>query len=189
MALALMRDDAADILTRQHAQIRRGFYKAAVPGPTRRRAFDQLMRLLAVHEAAEEAHVHPVARRALRAGRAVAARRREEEKQAKKLLVRLWRTGPYGKGYLRQLNAARRAVLAHAAREEREEFAALRRAVGAGRLRMLGAEVKLAQVYAPTRPHRWVNNEAANSATAAMTVACQVRKSFAVISRPAASLR
>lgn len=53
---------------------------------------------------------------------------------------------------LRQLRAVRRAVLEHAAREEREEFAALRRAVGAKRLRMLGAEVKLAQMYAPTRP-------------------------------------
>ncbi|MBV7694119.1 hemerythrin domain-containing protein [Streptomyces sp. TRM70350] len=166
MALTLMRDDAVDILTRQHAQIRRGFYKAAVPGPTRRRAFEQLMRLLAVHEAAEEAHVHPVARRALQAGRTVAARRREEEKQAKKLLVALWRTGPEGKGYLRQLNAARKAVLAHAGREEREEFTALRRAVGATRLRMLGAEIKLTQAYAPTRPHRWVNNEATNKLAA-----------------------
>lgn len=166
MALPLMRDDAVDILTRQHAQIRRGFYKAAVPGPTRRRAFEQLMRLLAVHEAAEEAHVHPVARRALQAGRDLAARRREEEKQAKKLLVALWRTGPKGKGYLRQLNTVRKAVLEHADREEREEFAALRRAVGTKRLRMLGAEVKLTQAYAPTRPHRWVNNEAANKLAA-----------------------
>ncbi|MFF3820833.1 hemerythrin domain-containing protein [Streptomyces bluensis] len=166
MALPLMREDAVDILTRQHAQIRRGFYKAALPGPTRRRAFEQLTRLLAVHEAAEEAHVHPVARRALRAGRALTARRREEEKQAKKLLAALRRTGPQGKGYLRQLNAARKAVLEHAAREEREEFAALRRVVGARRLRMLGAEIKLTQAYAPTRPHPLVNNEAANKLAA-----------------------
>ncbi|WNM32926.1 hemerythrin domain-containing protein [Streptomyces sp. Li-HN-5-11] len=166
MALGLMKQDAVDILTRQHSQIRRGFYRAALPGPGRRRAFERLMRLLAVHEAAEEAHVHPVARRALASGSALAARRRQEEKQAKKLLIDLWHIGPGGRGYLRRLNEARRAVLAHAAREEREEFAALRKAVGDRRLRMLGAEVRMTQAYAPTRPHRWVNNEATNKLAA-----------------------
>ena len=166
MGRPLMHDDAIDILTRQHAQIRRGFYKAALPGPMGRTAFDQLMRLLAVHEAAEAAHIHPMARRVLKAGRILAARRREEEKQAKKLLVALRRTGPGGKGYLRQLNAVRRTVLAHAAREEREEFAALRKAIAAPRLRLLGAEVKVTQALAPTRPHRWVNNEATNKMAA-----------------------
>lgn len=159
-------EDAVDVLTRQHRQIRLGFLRAALPGPPRRRNFDRLMRLLAVHEAAEEAHVHPVARRALRHGRELAARRRHEEKEAKRLLVALWRTGPDGPGYLRRLNEARRAVARHAAREEREEFAALRRAVSGPRLRLLGAEVKLTQAYAPTRPHRWVNNEAANKLAA-----------------------
>lgn len=159
-------DDAVDVLTRQHRQIKRAFFRAALPGPTRRRDFDRLMRLLAVHEAAEEAHVHPVARRALQAGREVAARRREEEKEAKKLLVALWRTGPDGPGYLRRLNEVRRAVTRHAAREEHEEFAALREAVGAPRLRLLAAEVRLTQAFAPTRPHRWVNNEAMNKMAA-----------------------
>ncbi|WP_234438478.1 hemerythrin domain-containing protein [Streptomyces sp. NRRL S-340] len=159
-------EDAVDVLTRQHRQIKIGFLRAALPGPPRRRNFDRLMRLLAVHEAAEEAHVHPVARRALEHGRELAARRRHEEKEAKELLVALWRTGPEGRGYLRLLNQARRAVAGHAAREEREEFAALRKAVSATRLRMLGAEVKLTQAYAPTRPHRWVNNEATNKLAA-----------------------
>ncbi|MET8942748.1 hypothetical protein ABZX30_03945 [Streptomyces sp. NPDC004542] len=31
---------------------------------------------------------------------------------------------------------------------------------------MLGAEVKLTQAYAPTRPHRWVDNEARNKLAA-----------------------
>ncbi|MFS4093823.1 hemerythrin domain-containing protein [Streptomyces sp. AF1A] len=159
-------ENVVDVLTRQHRQIRLGFLRAALPGPWRRRNFDRLMRLLAVHEAAEEAHVHPVARRALQHGRELAARRRNEEKEAKELLVALWHTGPDGTGYLRRLNEVRRAVTRHAAREEREEFRALRQAVSAPRLRMLGAEVKLTQAYAPTRPHRWVNNEAANKLAA-----------------------
>jgi hypothetical protein len=71
-------EDAVDVLTRQHRQIKLGFLGAALPGPPRRRNFERLMRLmrlLAVHEAAEEAHVHSVARRALRHGRELAARR------------------------------------------------------------------------------------------------------------------
>lgn len=56
---AVLRDDAIDILKRRHSQIRRGFSKAALPGPGRRKAFEQPVRLLAVHEAAEEAHVPP----------------------------------------------------------------------------------------------------------------------------------
>ncbi|MEW2512703.1 hemerythrin domain-containing protein [Streptomyces sp. NPDC046870] len=163
---ALGGENVVDVLTRQHRQIKLGFLQAALPGPWRRRNFDRLMRLLAVHEAAEEAHVHPVARRALEHGRELAARRRAEEKQAKELLIALWRTGPHGTGYLRRLNEVRRAVTRHAAREEREEFQALRKAVSLPRLRMLGAEVKLTQAYAPTRPHRWVNNEAANKLAA-----------------------
>ncbi|MGV9245502.1 hemerythrin domain-containing protein [Streptomyces sp. NPDC003710] len=159
-------ENVVDVLTRQHRQIKLGFLRAALPGPRRRRNFDRLMRLLAVHEAAEEAHVHPVARRALQHGRELAARRRHEEKEAKQLLLELWRTGPDGNGYLRRLNEARRAVTRHATREEREEFSALRRAVSPTRLSMLGAEVKLTQAYAPTRPHRWVNNEAANKLAA-----------------------
>ncbi len=165
VARKLGSEDAVEVLTRQHRQIKIGFLRAALPGPLRRRNFERLMRLLAVHEAAEEAHVHPVARRALQHGRELAARR-HEEKQAKQLLVALWHTGPNGRGYLRRLNEARRAVARHAAREEREEFAALRTALSAPRLRMLGAEVKLTQAYAPTRPHRWVNNEAANKLAA-----------------------
>ncbi|MBQ0983986.1 hemerythrin domain-containing protein [Streptomyces sp. F63] len=163
---ALGGESVVDVLTRQHRRIRLGFLRAALPGPGRRRNFDRLMRLLAVHEAAEEAHVHPAARKALRHGRDLAARRRREEKEAKRLLVELRRTGPHGRGYLRRLNEARRAVGRHAAREEREELAALGRVLSPARLRMLGAEVKLAQVYAPTRPHRWVNNELTNKLAA-----------------------
>ncbi|MEV6740319.1 hemerythrin domain-containing protein [Streptomyces sp. NPDC051104] len=166
MVRTLGGENVVDVLTRQHRQIRLGFLQAALPGPWRRRNFDRLMRLLAVHEAAEEAHVHPVARRALRHGGELAQRRLTEEKEAKQLLVALWRTGPNGAGYLRRLNQVRRAVARHAAREEREEFAALRKAVSPARLRMLGAEVKLTQAYAPTRPHRWVNTEAANKLVA-----------------------
>jgi hypothetical protein len=160
--------DVVDLLTDQHRQIRRAFRKAAMPGPARPRALRDLVRLLAVHESAEEAHVHPLVRHATPCGRQLAADRRREEKQAKELLTALWKAGPRLVGYLgyaRYLSALltlRRAVLAHAAREEREEFAALREAVSTPRRRLLGWEVRATQAMAPTRPHRMVNNEMTN---------------------------
>ena len=157
-----MKADSTDVtatLRDQHRQIRRAFAWAARPGPGRRQAFYHLVQLLATHEAAEEAHIHPTARRAGR--QATAAARVGEEKQAKELLARLYRIGPDGDGYLRGLRSLRRAVLAHAAREEREEFPALDR-LGPARRRMLGLEVRLARELAPTRPHPRVNGELAN---------------------------
>jgi hemerythrin superfamily protein len=152
--------DVTAVLRDQHRQIRRAFARAARPGRHRSQAFYQLVRLLSTHEAAEETHIHPTAAR--RAGRtAAAAARVGEEKQAKELLARLYRAGPDAKGYRRGLRALRRAVLAHAAREEREEFPILDR-LGPARRRMLGLEVRLAKELAPTRPHPRVNGELAN---------------------------
>ena len=153
------RMDVTAVLKDQHRQIRRAFGRAARPGRGRTKAFHHLVQLLATHEAAEEAHIHPTARRVGRT--AAAAARVGEEKRAKELLAGLYRIGPDGDGYLRGLLSLRRAVLAHAAREEREEFPALDR-LSRWRRRMLGLEVRLAKELAPTRPHPRVNGELAN---------------------------
>jgi hemerythrin superfamily protein len=152
--------DVTTVLRDQHAEIKRAFRQAEQPGPGRAEAFRRLVRLLAVHEAAEEAHVHPTT--AHHFGRtATAAARVGEEEHAKHLLARLWQIGPDGDGYRRGLRELRKAVLAHAAREEREEFPVLER-LGSGRRRILGIEVLLAKELAPTRPHPKVNGELAN---------------------------
>lgn len=151
--------DVTAVLKDQHRQIRRAFVQAALPGRGRSGAFRHLVQLLSTHEAAEQAHVHPAVRRAGR--QAAAAARLGEEARAKQMLARLSQIGPDGDGYLGCLRALRRAVLAHSAREEREEFPALA-TLSAGRRRMLGLEVKLAKELAPTRPHPRVNGELAN---------------------------
>lgn len=156
--------DVIGVLKAQHAEIRRAFTRAAMPGPQRPAAFRRLVRLLAVHEAAEEAHVHPTVRHISSAAQAAKARL-EEERRAKRLLVTLDRTGPDGAGYLRTLWALRRAVLIHAAREERSEFPALA-ALSRARRWMLGQEVRLASYLAPTRPHPHVNGMLANRTAA-----------------------
>jgi Hemerythrin HHE cation binding domain len=151
--------DVITVLEGQHAEIRQAFRRAAQPGRGRGPAFRRLVRLLSIHEAAEEAHVHPAVRGVT--GPAVAAARQREETEAKRLLARLQTIGPNNHGYLSALQALRRSVLAHAAREEREEFPALRR-LRPLRRQMLGIEVRLARFLAPTRPHPNINAEAAN---------------------------
>jgi len=153
--------DVTTLLAEQHAGIRRALVRAALPGAGRPGEFRRLVRMLAEHEAAEEAHVHPAVRRAGR-GR-VAAARADEEEHAKRLLARLWRSGPHGRGYLLLLGQLSWQVLRHAAREEREEFPVLA-GLGPARRRVLAAEVYLARELAPTRPHPRVNGELRNKA-------------------------
>lgn len=158
--------DVVDLLKSQHAEIKRGFVAAMLPGPGRLRRFDELRRLLAVHEAAEEAHVHPVARKLSKNGRELARRRLSEEAAAKKLLKELTHAGPEGRGYLRKLIVLQIAVLRHARHEEAEEFPLLRTRVSPLRRRMLGAESLVTQMVVPTRPRPLVNRQLANKLSA-----------------------
>lgn len=158
--------DVVDMLENQHGQIKRAFLFAALPGPSRAQAFDRLRKLLAVHEAAEEAHVHPVAKKVAKGGKALIKSRLAEEKQAKKLLRELAKLGPGGQGYLPKLNELRKTVIEHAKHEEREEFPALREAVTSLRRHSLGVESKLTQALAPTHPHPLVNSQFATKLAA-----------------------
>lgn len=151
--------DVTTVLKDQHAAIRRALLRAALPGPRRAGEFRRLVRMLAEHEAAEEAHVHPTVRRA--GGPGIAAARAGEEQRAKRLLARLWRAGPHARGYLPLLGLLGWHVLWHAAREEREEFPVLHR-LGPARRWVLAAEVYLARELAPTRPHPRVTGELGN---------------------------
>lgn len=65
-----MDTDLVALLVRQHGDIRNLFDEVeASTGEARRDAFRRLVRLLAVHETAEEEVVHPFARRALPGGK------------------------------------------------------------------------------------------------------------------------
>lgn len=150
---------ATTVLREQHADIRRGFVRAALPGPGRPGEFRRLVRMLAEHEAAEEAHIHPTVRRAGR--KHVAAARAGEEERAKRLLARLCRGGPQSRGYLLLLGLLGWQVMRHAAREEREEFPVLE-ALGPARRWLLAAELRLARELAPTRPHSRISGELGN---------------------------
>ncbi|MEV0831396.1 hemerythrin domain-containing protein [Nonomuraea rubra] len=146
--------DVIDLLLAQHAMIRDLFDEVEqAPAGQRGEAFTRLVRLLAVHETAEEEIVHPYARRKIDGGDGVVDDRLEEENQAKELLSRMDQAGPDAPGFMDDLLMLRAAVEAHARSEERYEFTQLRGHTTEAERRSMAVGVKAAEAMAPTHPH------------------------------------
>jgi hemerythrin superfamily protein len=155
--------DVVDLLLLQHARIEELFTLAAgSSGNARQEAFDDLVRMLAVHETAEEEVVHPLSREVADGGEDMIDDRLAEERQAKDMLAALVKSGPEGDGFDEALLLLRQAVLTHARYEERYEFPQLRAKVPADRLVLAAAAVRAAEAVAPTRPHPGVESAKAN---------------------------
>ncbi|WP_329086576.1 hemerythrin domain-containing protein [Streptosporangium sp. NBC_01469] len=148
-------NDVVDLLVRQHATIRDLFdeVEEASAGTQRSEAFQRLVRMLAVHETAEEEVVHPYARITIEDGNEVVDERLAEEKEAKQLLVDLEKLGTGHPEFSEHLQVLRAAVLAHARAEERYEFARLRARTSVAERRAMAAGVRAAEALAPTHPH------------------------------------
>ncbi len=154
--------DVVDLLLAQHARIEELFtLVAGGSGETRKDAFDDLVRLLAVHETAEEEVIHPLGRD-LPDGEGIIEDRLAEERQAKEMLQALVDGGVDADGFDTTIKLLRDAVLQHARYEERYEFPRLRQHLPADRLRGLAAAVQAAEAFAPTRPHPGAETAAAN---------------------------
>jgi hemerythrin superfamily protein len=146
--------DAVDMLLEQHQEIRRLFTEVENAAPDRRQqVFDQLRRLLAVHETAEEQVVHPAARRAVPDGDHVVDERLQEENAAKQVLAELEGMDASSPQFMSRFVQLRDAVLAHAEHEEREEFPQLRAHVNDRQRSMMATGLKTAEKLAPTHPH------------------------------------
>jgi hypothetical protein len=146
--------DAVDVLLAQHERIKAMFGEVpAASGQHKQDLFEDLVRLLAVHEAAEAELVHPLSRRDNAAGDAVVDARLAEEQQAKRDLADLYEMGTADPRFDAGLVRLQQAVLAHAEHEQQEEFPALRRAIPAEQLTTLAGRVLTAEKIAPTRPH------------------------------------
>ncbi|MEU0672188.1 hemerythrin domain-containing protein [Streptomyces sp. NPDC006172] len=157
--------DVVSLLMRQHGDIRNLFDEVERgEGAERREAFHRLVRLLAVHETAEEEVVHPYVRRKVAGGEQVVAERLEEEKQAKETLAALDDMDTDDPKFLPRLLALRQDVQSHARAEERYEFIHLRRTADAATLAAMAKGVKAAEAMAPTRPHPGVESAAENVA-------------------------
>jgi hemerythrin superfamily protein len=146
--------DVVQLLLDQHEQIRTLFADVEnATGDRKRALFEELVRLLAVHESAEEVVVHPRARREIRSGDDIVGARLEEEHDAKESLVSLYNLGVEHPTFDRRLAELGRAVSEHAANEEAEEFRYLRENVPPERLRRMAGAVEVAESMAPSRPH------------------------------------
>ncbi len=146
--------DVVDLLLTQHNEIKTLFGRLSeAAGDQKRELFEDLVRMLAVHESAEEELVHPLARTKIRSGDSVVDRRLSEEQEAKQVLSDLYDLGTDHPEFDTKLAALREAVLDHATHEEREEFPELRRTVSTERLTELAGAVRAAEAMAPTRPH------------------------------------
>ena len=155
--------DVVDLLIRQHALIRDMFdeVRGAAPGE-RREPFRRLVRMLAVHETAEEEILHPFTRLRVDGGAGVVADRLREEREAKEMLSKLDEMGPEHPGFMDELDRLRLAVLAHARAEERYEFVKLRAETTAAERRAMAFGVRAAEAMAPTRPHPGVESMTKN---------------------------
>ena len=145
--------DAVDLLTAQHEEVRQLFAQLQGGGQGRRDTFECLVRLLAVHETAEEEVVYPALRGTGADGGQIAEARKVEEDEAKKMLSDLEKLGVDGEGFDAQLDTFRTAVLAHAESEEREVFPRLRQSLDADALRSMRTALETAEAMAPTHPH------------------------------------
>ncbi|ALV53885.1 hemerythrin [Streptomyces sp. 4F] len=158
-------DDVVALLMRQHGDIRNLFDEVeATSGEERRDAFRRLVRLLAVHETAEEEVVHPFVRRSVAGGQEIVEDRLKEEREAKEMLATLDDMDPDGPDFLPKLIELRRDAQMHARAEERYEFIHIRRSTDVTDLAAMAKAIKAAEAMAPTRPHPGVESGAKNMA-------------------------
>jgi hemerythrin superfamily protein len=147
------REDAVAFLERQHAQVRSVLSEIETSGARRAENFETLVRMLAVHETAEEMVVYPVVRASVPGGSALADARLAEEAAAKKMLADLEKLGADGPGFSEQFSEFAQAVRDHAEREEQEIFARLRERLEPGTLETMRVGLVAAEAVAPTHPH------------------------------------
>ncbi|MFE9468733.1 hemerythrin domain-containing protein [Streptomyces virginiae] len=157
--------DVVALLMRQHGDLRNLFDEVeAATGDERRDAFHRLVRLLAVHETAEEEVVHPFARRALPGGAEVVEERLAEEKAAKESVLALKDLDTGDPTFMPRFMKLRTDVQEHARAEERYEFTHIRRSTDVTTLAAMAKAVKAAEALAPTRPHPGIESGTANMA-------------------------
>jgi hemerythrin superfamily protein len=146
-------EDVIDLLRAQHGRIRDLFDEVMhSEGSAQEEAFHQLVRLLAIHETAEEEIVHPAAR-SMPGGDGIVDDRLAEEREAKELLAELDGMSFDDPRFMKSLDKLRMDVLTHARAEERYEFDRLKVQFSPAQLKGFAAAVRAAEATAPTRPH------------------------------------
>jgi hemerythrin superfamily protein len=157
-------DEVVAFLKAQHDLIEDMFDEVLLASDpqAREKPFIELRQLLAVHETAEEMLVHPRVRREFHAGNAIVDGLLQEEHDAKEQLSRIEDLDITSQQFVDELAKLREAVLAHAEREEIDEFPNLQREVDTDDLKRMGTAVRAVEAIAPTRPHPGVESAKLN---------------------------
>jgi hemerythrin superfamily protein len=149
--------DIARFVRDQHDEIKHLFSQVEEGrGDERREAFECLVRLLAVHETAEEEAIYPVVRSAGPGGHDVAEQRVKEESRARRMLSDLERVGVDSDEFAPRFAALRDAVVRHAESEEQTVLPLLEETQDPGKLDRMRQAAHAAESLAPTHrhPHR-----------------------------------
>lgn len=152
--------DVVDLLLAQHGQIKNTLQLVqASTGAEKRERFDDLVRLLAVHESAEEEVIHPASRRHSVSGEVIDSRLHEEQ-EAKHTLAQLFELGVEHAEFDGKFRLFAEKVIEHAELEEKEEFGQLLVNTSPEERTRLASAVRFAEAFAPTRPHPVVGESA-----------------------------
>jgi len=150
-----IQQDAVRFLTEQHQQVRELFEAvASQKGEARKEAFEPLVRLLAVHETAEEMVIYPTVRGIGDEANDIVEARLQEEDSAKKMLTDLEKMELGSAEFEELFTKVRAAVETHAENEEREIFPLLEQTTNQAQLEQMTAALKTAEGMAPTHPHK-----------------------------------
>jgi len=145
--------DAITFLELQHEEIRRLFGQVQQATPDQKaEVFQCLVRLLAVHETAEEQVLHPAAKKAPNAETVVQARLAEES-AAKQALADIEKMGVDSPEFDETFGAFKLMVDQHASNEESQEFPLVRAASDDATLATMGDQLRTAEKVAPSHPH------------------------------------
>lgn len=146
--------DAVALIREQHEQIRTMFGALGdAVDESSRETYECLVRLLAVHETAEEVAIYPALESEGEEGRRIAAERRAEEDEGKRVLADLEKFEFGSDGFDAQLVVARTKILAHAEQEEATVLPLLEQSKDADQRRRLSSAMQLVESIAPTHPH------------------------------------
>ena len=152
--------DVIAVLQSQHARMKDLFAQIdAAMGPAKQELFDELRRLLAVHEIGEAVVLRPVAEKV--AGEQEADARNAEEREANKVLAELEKLDVTGPEFAAKFAGFQSAVLTHAEHEEAEEFPVVRASCSPPELQEMGRRLLAAESGASTHDRPGAGSSAA----------------------------
>lgn len=115
-------EDVVQMLIEQHTLVKKTFTKVlATTGETKKLLFAELADLIHTHEVSEQQVIHPLTR-STEQGEQIVAERLLEEAEADRTIADLRKLSADDPSFQGRLEALQQAVVAHAEREEGEEF-------------------------------------------------------------------